>query len=150
MALAPEPSIRFNRQEFTVAIARKFGLPIPLLLSHLGTTVRSEGRSHKVRVDQFGNGVAAAPGVKGGYVTVAHNLVQRDAMKQVAISGVPAKGDNPFNTCNRAFGDCLKVGAETSDDEDFKTSLQKLIPDGQIPLSILLQIVSMAVKPLWR
>ena len=63
-----------------------------------------------------------------GYVTVAHNLVQRDAMKQVAISGVPAKGDSPFNTCNRAFGDCLKV----SDDKYFETNLQKLIPDGQI------------------
>jgi hypothetical protein len=28
--------------------------------------------------------------------------------------------------------DCLKVGAETSDDEDFEANLQKLIPDGQI------------------
>ena len=45
-------------------------------------------------------------------MTVAHNLVQRDATKQVAISGAPAKGDSPFNTCNRAFGDCIKVGAE--------------------------------------
>ena len=123
LALAPEPSIRFNRQEFTVAIARKFGLPIPQLLA-VGATVRSEGRSHKVRVDQFGNGVAAAPGVKGGYVTVAHNLIQRDAMKQVARSGVPVKGENPFNTCNRAFGDGLKVGAETSAEEDFETNLQ--------------------------
>ena len=77
--------MRFNRQEFTVAMARKLGLPIPLLLSHVGATVRSEGRSNKVRVDQFGDGVAAAPSVKGGYVTVSHNLVQRDAMKQVAI-----------------------------------------------------------------
>ena len=86
-----------------MAIARKFGAPIPQLLAHVG--VRSEVKSHKVRVDQFGNGVASAPGVKGSYVTVA-----RDAMKQVSISGVPVKGDNPFNTCSRAFGDCLKGG----------------------------------------
>ena len=30
------------------------------------------------------------------------------------------------------FGDCLKAGAETSDDEDFETNLQKLIPDDLI------------------
>ena len=67
--------MRLNLQEFTVAIARKFGAPTPQLLAHVGATVRSEGKSHKVSVDQFGNGVASAPGVKGGYVTVAHNFI---------------------------------------------------------------------------
>ena len=132
LALAPEPSLRFNREEFTVAMARKLGAAIPQLLTYVGTTVRSEGRSHKVRVDKFGNSVASAPGVKGGYVTVAHNMIQRDAMKQVAISGVPVKGDSPFNTCNRAFGDCLNLGTATRADEDIETNLQKLIPDGLI------------------
>ena len=51
LALAPEPSLRFNREEFTVAMARKLGAAIPQLLTYVGTTVRSEGRSHKVRVD---------------------------------------------------------------------------------------------------
>ena len=89
-------------------------------------------------------------------MAVAKNLVQRDAMKQVVISGVPAKGDNHFNKCNWAFGDCLKAGAETSADEDFETNLQKLIPGGLIgrfdldaPLDSPPN-VSMAVKPLWR
>ena len=49
--------------------------------------------------------------IEGGYVNVAHNLIQRDAMKQVVISGVPVKGGSPFNTCNRAFGDCQNLGA---------------------------------------
>ena len=31
---------------------------------YVGTTIRSEGKSQKVRVDQYGNGVASAPGVK--------------------------------------------------------------------------------------
>ena len=60
--------MHFSPQEFTVAMARKFGAAIPQLLPYVGTTVRSEGKSHKVRVDQFGNGVdgvASAPGVKG-------------------------------------------------------------------------------------
>jgi hypothetical protein len=132
LALAPEPSMQFSTQEFTVALARKFGAAIPQLLSYVGTTVRSEGKSHKVRVDQFGNGVASAPGVKGGYVTEAHNWIQRDAMKQVSNSGVPVKGDSPFSTGNRIFADCLNLGGLTRTTEDIEKNLQKLIPDGLI------------------
>ena len=69
---------------------------------------------------------------KDCFVPVALNLIQRDTMKQVAISGVPVKGDSPFNTCNRAFGNCLNPGAATRADEDIETNLQKLIPDGLI------------------
>ena len=50
LTLAPDPSLRFSLPEFTVAMARKFGAPIPQLLPYVGTTVRSEGRSQKVRV----------------------------------------------------------------------------------------------------
>ena len=62
LALAPEQLMRFSLQEFTVAMARKIGAAIPpQLLPFVGTTVRYEGKSHKVRVDQFGSG-ASAPG----------------------------------------------------------------------------------------
>ena len=132
LALAPEQSMRFSLQEFTVAMARKLGAAIPQLLPFVGTTVRSEGKSHKVRVDKFGNGVASAPGVKGGYVTDAHNWIQRDAMKQVSNSGVSVKGDSPFNTGNRIFADCINLGGATGVTEDIEKSLQKLIPDGLI------------------
>ena len=88
LTLAPDPSMRFNLPEFTVAIARKLGAPIPQLLPYVGTTVRSEGRSQKVRVDQYGNGVASAPGVKGGHVSAAHNWINFDTMTQVLNSGV--------------------------------------------------------------
>ena len=70
--------------------------------------------------------------IEGGYVNVAHNLIQRDAMKQVVISGVRVKGGSPFNTCNQSFGDCLNLGAATRADEDIETNLQKPIPDGLI------------------
>jgi len=61
------------------------------------------------------------------------------------ISGVQVKSDNPFSTCDRAFGDCLKVGAAMGTDKDFETNLQKLIPDG---LSTLHETSLMAVKHL--
>ena len=78
--------MRFNLSELTVAMALKLGAPIPQLLPYVGTTVRSEGRSQKVRVDQYGNGVASAPGVKGGHVSAAHNWINFDTMTQVLNS----------------------------------------------------------------
>ena len=132
LTLAPDPSMRFNLPEFTVAMARKFGAPIPQLLPYVGTTVRSEGKSQKVRVDQYGNGVASAPGVKGGHVSAAHNWINFDTMTQVLNSGVPAKGNNRNNTCNGAYKGSLNVGAETRGDDDIEKNLQKMIPDGWI------------------
>ena len=76
MTLAPDPSMRFNLPEFAVAMARKFGAPIPQLLPCVGTAERSEGKSQKVQVDQYGNGVASATGVKGGHVSAAHNWIK--------------------------------------------------------------------------
>ena len=102
LTLAPDSSMRFNLPEFTFAMARKFGAPIPKLLPYVGTTVRSEGRSQKVRVDQYGNGVASAPGVKGGHVSAAHNWINFDTMTQELNSGVTAKGNNRNNTYNGA------------------------------------------------
>ena len=80
LTLAPDPSLRFSLPEFTVAMARKFGAPIPQLLPYVGTTIRSEGRSQKVRVDQYGNGISSAPGIKGGHVSAAHNWINFDTM----------------------------------------------------------------------
>ena len=121
-ARAPLP-MRFNLPEFTVAMARKFGAPIPQLLPYVGTTVRSEGRSQKVRLDQFGNGVASAPGVKGGHVSAAHNWINFDTMTQVLNSGVTEKGNNRNNT----YKGSLNVGAETRGDDDIEKNLQKMI-----------------------
>ena len=42
LTLAPDPSMRLNLPEFTVAIARKLGAPIPRLLPYVGTTIRFE------------------------------------------------------------------------------------------------------------
>ena len=51
----------------------------------------------------MGNGVASAPGVKGGQVSAAHNLINFDTMTQVLNSGVPAKGNSRNNTCNGVY-----------------------------------------------
>ncbi len=118
MTLATDASMCFNLPEFTVAIARKFGAPVPQLLPYIGTTVRSEGRFQKVRVDQYGNGVASAPEVKGGHVSAAHNWINFDTMTQVLNSGA----------CNGAYKGCLTVEAETRGGDNIEKSLEKMIP----------------------
>ena len=51
-------------------------------VAFVDTTVTYDGKSRKVRVHQFRNGVASAPGVKGGYVTDAINWIQLHTIKQ--------------------------------------------------------------------
>ena len=137
LALAPEANTRFSRFEFTVAIARKLGLPIPLLLPYVGTSIRAEGGSPRVQVDPFGNGITAATGVKGGHVTQMHNAIVNASMTAVKSSGVPAKGTHNFDTCNGVFGKCLRHDQLLSDSDEKKLqkTLQKIIPDGLLNAS---------------
>ena len=46
--------------EFSTSVARKFGLPVSLLASHVGVNIKTEGRSARAIVDPYGNGVAGA------------------------------------------------------------------------------------------
>ena len=75
-----------------------------------------------------GNGVASAPGVKGGHVSAAHNWIIFDTMTQVLNSGMTAKGNGRNNTCNGAYKGSLNVRAETRGDDDIEKNLQKAIP----------------------
>ena len=86
-----------------------------------------------MRVDQFGNGVASATGVKGGYVTEAHNWIQRDTMKEVSnlsFGEVSVNGHSSFSKGNRNSADCLKLGDATRATKYIEKNFQKLIPDG--------------------
>ena len=138
LALAPDENRRFNRCEFMVAIARKLGLPIPLLLPYVGTTIKAEGGSPRVQVDPFGNGITTATGVKGGHVTVMHNAIVHESMNAVKSSGgVPVKGTHIHDTCNGVFGKCLRYSQLLSDSDEKKVQkqLQKFIPDGMVDAS---------------
>jgi hypothetical protein len=92
LAFAPGPLLRFNLLEFSAAIARKLGLPIPLLASHIGANIKTEGRSARATVDPYGNSVAAAPGVLGGCTKQMHNIFQRHIIMAAKRAGIPVKG----------------------------------------------------------
>jgi hypothetical protein len=128
LAFAPDQFARFNSIEFSTAVARKLGLPIPLLASHIGVSIRTEGRSMRASVDPFGNAVAAAPGVKGAYTKQMHDGFQRHLMRAAKKEGIPVKGSSQVDTCNGVFGMCLRLG-ENPLSEDAKVTLQKVIPD---------------------
>ena len=134
LALAPIESARFNNSEFTVAIARKLGLPIPCLLRHVGTFIKTEKGSQRVRVDPHDNNITTATGVKGGLVTVMHNAFSRALMREAKTVLPQCRGANTFDTCNGIFGHCLHNGQLLSnvDEKKLKENLQKVIPDGII------------------
>ena len=131
-SLAPDESQRFNGFEFPVAMARKLGMPIPIILPYIGTKIKTEGGSPTVVVDPFGNGITAATGVKGGHVTEMHNAFCRALMGSAKSAGVPVKGANTFDTCNGVFGKCLHKDdlLSVSDEAKVEKQLQKIVPDG--------------------
>ena len=132
LALAPSETVRFNNFEFTVAIARKLGLPIPALIRYVGTFIKTEKGSPRMRVDPFGNNITTATGVKGGHVTQMHNAFSRALMTE-AKSVVPScKGTNAFDTCNGVFGKCLQREhiLEEIQERILQGELQRIIPDG--------------------
>jgi hypothetical protein len=53
LAFASDLSLRFNSFEFSTAIARKLGLPIPLLASHVGANIKTESGSARATVDPY-------------------------------------------------------------------------------------------------
>jgi hypothetical protein len=128
LALAPDKLWRFNAFEFSTSIARKLGLPVPLLASHIGASIKTEGRSARATVDPYGNGVAGAPGVKGGHTRDMHDGFQRFLVMAAKKAGISVKGSSQVDTCNGVFGACLNLG-ENPLSEGAKVSLQKLIPD---------------------
>jgi len=99
-----------------------------LLASHIGASIKTEGRSARATVDPYGNGVAGAPGVKGGHTRDMHDGFQRFLVMAAKKAGISVKGSSQVDTCNGVFGACLNLG-ENPLSEDAKVSLQKLIPD---------------------
>ena len=107
MAFASDLLLRFNSFEFSTAIARKLGLPIPLLASHVGANIKTEGGSARATVDPYGNSVAAAPGVLGGYTKQMHDTFQRYIMMAAKRAGIPVKGPSLVDSFNCVFGSYL-------------------------------------------
>ena len=108
---------RLGYPEFTIAIARKLGLPITILGPYVGTWVRTNGRSLPTVVDRYGNGVASAPSVSGDHFRKNHDRLLGPVMQAVADSGIAATGKNQYETFNGTFKHCFNPGARHVDEE---------------------------------
>ena len=99
-----------------------------MLASHIGVSIKTEGRSAHAIVDPYGNGVAGAPGVKGGHTRDMHDAFQRSIVMAAKKAGISVKGSSQVDTFNGVFGSCLNLG-ENPLSEGTTVTLQKLIPD---------------------
>ena len=92
------PNDSFSPREFQVAIARKLGLPIDILLPYVNSTVRANESSYRTTVDSCGHGVASVTGVPGDHVRRFHDRIVSEILSLVRAAGIYAKGGHT-GTC---------------------------------------------------
>ena len=112
-----------DAREFQVAIARKLGLPIDILLPYVYSTVRANENSYRTIVDPYGNGVASATGVPGDHVRRFHDRI---VVSLARAAGIYAKGGHT-GTCKGIFRKCM---GDYHLNEDGQRLLQGIVPDG--------------------
>jgi hypothetical protein len=54
---------------------RKLGCAVTFLAPFVGYPIMTNGKSRRLRVDAFGNNVAAAPGVSGDHARTTHDAI---------------------------------------------------------------------------
>ena len=91
-------TLAFSATEFRVRIGRKLGIPLGLLGGFVDQAVRASGNSRRTRVDPFGNGVAAAPGVPGDHFRKLHDHIVNTFLYLLRDAGIPCRG-GPLGSC---------------------------------------------------
>ena len=123
-------TLAFSATEFRVSIGRKLGIPLGLLGGFVDQAVRASGNSRRTRVDPFGNGVAAAPGVPGDHFRKLHDHIVNTFLYLLRDAGIPCLG-GPLGSCKHIFSKCFNAGSVTAD-EDKQRLLNGIIPDGLV------------------
>ena len=88
------------------------------------------GHSRRTRVDPFGNGVAAAPGVPGDHFQKLHDHIVNALLFLLRDAGIPCRG-GPLGSCKHIFSKCFNAGSVTTD-EDKQRLINGIIPDGLV------------------
>ena len=71
--LTISPEVRLTSGEFTTALGRKMGLPVPLLLSAVGVQLSNNANSAKKVGDAYGHAYTTVTGAKGDHVRTLHD-----------------------------------------------------------------------------
>jgi hypothetical protein len=123
-----DASNKFTNDEFITSIQRKFGLPLSCLWLHVGEPIVTNGKSRRLRVDPFGNNVAAAPGVSGDHARTTHDAFLTRVVRLVKEVGIPACGGG-FGSVKGIFSKNINQDNLPAADQD---SLNGIIPDAKI------------------
>jgi hypothetical protein len=123
-----DASIKLANDEFTTGIQRKLGLPLSCLWLHVGEPIATNGKSRRLRVDPFGNNVAAAPGVSGDQARTTHDAFVTRVVRLVKEAGIPASGGG-YGSVKGVFSKNINQGNLPPADQG---TLNGIIPDAKI------------------
>jgi hypothetical protein len=124
--------VRLTSGEFTTALCRKMGLPVPLLLTAVGVQLSNNANSAKKVGDAYGHAYTTVTGAKGDHVRTLHDTILAYLIESVASAGIPHKGGFG-NTCKNLFAHCIYNNLVSDDDE---RHLQGIIPDMMLDCSL--------------
>jgi hypothetical protein len=130
--LAISSELRFTSGEFTTALCRKLGLPIPQLLTAIGTPLSNNANSAKKVGDALGHAYATVTGATGDHVRRHHDTILAHLCDSVGSVGIPYKSGHGKSTKN-TFAHCIHENL-TSDED--KRRIQGILPDIVLDCSI--------------
>ncbi len=84
-----ESELRLTPGEFTTALCRKLGLPVPLLLTAVGVQLSNNASSAKKVGDAYGHAYTTVTGAKGDHVRTLHDTTLAFLIESVASAGIP-------------------------------------------------------------
>jgi hypothetical protein len=71
---------------------RKLGGAVTFVAQFVGYPIVTNGKSRRLRVDAFGNSVAAAPGVSGDHARTTHDALCTKVVQHIKETGTHAVG----------------------------------------------------------
>jgi hypothetical protein len=95
---------------------------------HVGEPIATNGKSRRLRVDPFGNNVAAAPGVSGDQARKTHDAFVTRVVRLIKEVGIPACGGG-YGSVKGIFSKNINQNNLPPADQE---TLNGIIPDAQI------------------
>lgn len=95
---------------------------------HVGDAIATNGKSRRLRVDPFGNNVAAAPGVSGDQARTTHGAFVTRVVRLIKEAGIPASGGG-YGSVKGIFSKNVNQSNLSPADQG---TLNGIIPDAKI------------------
>ena len=117
--------LRFTSGEFTTALNRKLGLPIPQLRTAVGMPLSNNTNSARKVGDAYGHAYTTVTGASGDHVRTLHDTILAYVFDDLDNAGIPFKGGRANSTKN-TFDHCIRGNLTSTEAEQH---LQGILPD---------------------